>query len=361
MIRHSALACSIVLLAACGDDAPPAKDPSTTASATAPTPVVTTPPPVETVAKPAEPTPEEKKKAEAAKALEKDKAEWNKTLEANKARWTPEMHKDAKTLADKSFPDATSALKAAIAGKQRAPENAARDKYRHPLETLQFFGVKPESKVLDIGPGEGWYTEIIAPITAKKGLYAATGGDPNGPADQRGTFYAQKFQGFLSTSPEAYGAVKNVIINDSKAPKIDGTYDVIMIMRGVHGMKNNGTFDAWLSQIKEHLAPNGVLGIEEHRANPGANVDETSKQGYIPEKWLVETVEAAGFKLAGKSEVNANPKDTKDYPKGVWQLPPTLEGGETDKAKYQAIGESDRMTVKFTKKPDAAPATPAKK
>ena len=359
MIRPSVV-CLFVLgsLVACGDDTPPAKDPTTATAATTQAPPVVTAEPVQ---KPAEPTAEEKKKAEAAKALEKDRAEWNKTLDAEKSRWTPEMHTAAKALVDKSFPNGKAAVVAAVSSKHRAPANAARDKARHPVETLEFFGIKPESKVLDIGPGEGWYTEIIAPITSKKGLYAATGGDPNGPADVRGTFYAQKFQGFLSTSPEAYGSVKNVVV-DGKAPKLDGTYDIIMIMRGLHGMKNNGTLDAWLGQVKEHLAPNGVLAIEEHRAAPGANVEETSKNGYIPEKWAVETIEAAGFKLAGKSEINANPKDTKDYPKGVWTLPPTLELGDTDKAKYTAIGESDRMTLKFTKKAaDAKPATPPAK
>jgi predicted methyltransferase len=114
-------------------------------------------------------------------------------------------------------------------------------------------------------------------------------------------------------------------------------------------MHNAGKLDDWLKTIHAALKPNGVLGIEEHRAKPDANPDEASKKGYLPEKWVIERIEANGFKLAGKSEINANPKDTKDYPEGVWTLPPTYRLGETDKAKYAAIGESDRMTLKFTK------------
>ena len=151
---------------------------------------------------------------------------------------------------------------------------------------------------------------------------------------------------------------------DGKAPKLglENKLDMVLIMRGVHGMKNNGTFGAWLSEIHAALKNGGVLGIEEHRSLPDANVDEVAKKGYVPEKWVVATIEAAGFKLAGKSEVNANAKDTKDYVEGVWTLPPTLRLGDKDKDKYLAIGESDRMTLKFVKvaKKDAPKAEPKK-
>jgi predicted methyltransferase len=204
--------------------------------------------------------------------------------------------------------------------------------------------------VLDIGPGEGWYAELLAPALAKKGKYLATSGDPNGPLDQRGTFYAQRFKAFLDKAPEVYGKVQTVVI-DSKAPKfaLDGTVDMVLVMREVHGMVNGGTLTTWLGEILRALKPGGVLGIEEHRAPADANPTESAKKGYVPEKWLIDQIESAGFKLATKSEINANPKDTKDYDKGVWTLPPTLTLKDKDRDKYLAIGESDRMTLKFVK------------
>ena len=220
--------------------------------------------------------------------------------------------------------------------------------------------------VLEVGPGEGWYTELLAPTLAAKGKLLDTNNDPKGPDDQRSTFYGQRFQAFLDKSPEAFGKVQTVVI-DSNAPKLglDGTVDAVILAREVHGMVNSGTLDAWLGEIHKALKAGGTLGIEEHRAKADADPKESAKMGYVPEKWLVDQVEAAGFKLAGKSEINANTKDTKDYPDGVWDLPPTLRAGDKDREKYMAIGESDRMTLKFTKsaekKADKAAAAPAKK
>jgi predicted methyltransferase len=341
-------------VAACGDSAPP---PAMAPPSTPPPPetAVTPPPPPPA---PAEPTAEEKKKAEEKKALDDDRAKWDATHKKELERWTPEMHAQAKTLADKAFPSGKEALKAIVAGKHRQPDNASRDKYRHPIETLDFFGFKPEMTVIDIGPGEGWYTEILAPALAKKGHYLATGGDPNGPPDSRGTFYAQRFKGFLESAPEIYGRTEMITI-DGKDPKLpqDGTVDMVLIMRGVHGMVNGGTWDTWLKQINKALKPGGVLGIEEHRAKADADVKESAKKGYVPEKFVIDTAKAAGFELGGKSEINANAKDTKDYADGVWTLPPTLKNGDKDKDKYVGIGESDRMTLKLVKA--KAPAAPA--
>jgi predicted methyltransferase len=307
-------------------------------------PADTTPPP------PPEPTPEEKKKAEAAKKLDEDRAKWSGEHKAEVARWTPEMHAAAKTLATKAYPNLRVAVKAALSGPQRKPGDAERDGARHPLETLEFFGIRPNMTVLEVGPGEGWYTEILAPVLAAKGKLIDTNNDPNGPADSRGTFYGQRFQAFLGDAPEVYGKVQTVVV-DGKAPKLDmnGTVDAALLMREVHGMVNSGTLGPWLATIHDALRPGGVLGIEEHRAAPDADPIASSKKGYVPEKWLIDQVQAAGFKLAGKSEINANPKDTKDYPEGVWTLPPSLELGDKDRAKYMAIGESDRMTLKFVK------------
>lgn len=348
MKRHFLTAIALAPLAVACGSAPP---PEPVEPAPAPAPVVTeapAPPPAP------EPTEEEKKKAAALKQLEGERATWQAGLEKERARWTPELRAEATALASKDYPTGKAAITAAMAGKHRKPGNAERDKYRHPLETLELFGFKPNMTVLDIGPGDGWYTELLAPALAKKGKYLATNGDPNGPLEVRSTFYAQRFKGFVDTSSEAYGKVETLLV-DSKAPKLDldGKLDLAMIMRGVHGMVGAGTFGAWLGEIHKALKPSGVLGIEEHRAAEGADPVASAKQGYVPEKWLIEQVEAAGFKLKKKSEINANPKDTKDYPDGVWDLPPTLRRGDTDKDKYLAIGESDRMTLVFVKAPEA--------
>ncbi len=329
-----ALACSI----GCGSKAPETE-------VNAPEPVVQPPPP------PPEPTPEEKKRAEDLKKLEEDRAKLKADHEADVARWTPELHAEAKAVADKTYTSGKAAIKAALAGKYREAGNVARDPQRHPLETLEFFGFKPTYTVLEYGPGEGWYTEVLAPALAAKGKLLITNTDPNGPADQRPTYYGERTKLFLETSPELYGKVEPVIV-DPKAPdlKLEGTVDLVLLMRGLHGMVNGGTLDTWLAEFHAALKPKGVLGVEQHRAKPDAVAEESSKQGYLPEKWVIEKIEAAGFKLAGKSEINKNPKDTKDHPKGVWTLPPSFALGDTDHEKYAAIGESDRMTLKFTKK-----------
>lgn len=336
--------------------APPPPPPAPTPVAVAPPPADTTPPP------PPEPTAEEKKKAQQLAELQADRTEWDAKNKAELARWTPEMHAAAKALADKSFPSAKAAIQAAEKGTHRVPGDADRDKYRHPDATMEFFGLKPTMTVVDVGPGEGWYTELLAPTLAKKGKYIATSGDPNGPPESRGAFYAQRYQGFLARSPELYGKVQTVVV-DGKAPKLnlDGQVDMVLLMREVHGMVNNDTLGAWLAEIHNALKPNGIVGVEEHRAKPDADPKASSKDGYVPEKWLIQQFEAAGFKLAGKSEINANPKDTKDYPKGVWTLPPTFELKEQDHDKYAAIGESDRMTLKFVKAPAKAEPATAKK
>jgi predicted methyltransferase len=144
--------------------------------------------------------------------------------------------------------------------------------------------------------------------------------------------------------------VQTVVI-DNKAPALglENTADLILMIREVHGMYNSKILSTWLAEAHKALKPGGVLGIEEHRAKPDTNPDETAKKGYVAEKWVIDQVQAAGFKLAGKSEINANPKDTKDYPEGVWSLPPTYREKDVNHDKYKAIGESDRMTLKFVK------------
>jgi len=359
----ASLVLSSSVLLACGGAEPPTPAPPP------PPPVVAPPAPVASAAStdtapaaaPAM-TPDEAKKAKAKKELDEDRAKWQEASNAELARWTPDLRGQATKLAGATYPSLQAAMKAILPSPVRVPGDAARDKYRHPAETLAFFGIKPSMTVLEIGPGEGWYSELLAPMLASKGKLIDTSGDPHGPADSRGTFYAQRWAAFLSKSPELFGKVQTVVI-DGKAPNLSavpaGSLDAVLVMREVHGMVNGNTFNTWLSECRRALKPNGILGIEEHRAKDGADPVESSKKGYVPQQYVIDTVQAAGFKLAGQSEINANPKDTKDYPEGVWALPPTYERGDKDKDALTAIGESDRMTLKFTKAPDGW--TPPKK
>jgi predicted methyltransferase len=269
--------------------------------------------------------------------------------------------------ADASIAGGSAAIAAAMRGSHRSPSAADRDQYRRPVETLAFFGFTPTMTVLDVGPGAGYYAELLAPVLAKDGLYVATNREPPStaaaPSAHHWTAYeGVRFDALLRAAPELYGKVQ-VIRVDYEAPKLnlDGKVDMVLMMREVHMMKNWGTLDTWLREIHRALKPNGILGVEDHRAAPGANPEETVTKGYLPEAWVIEKIEAAGFALAGRSEINANPRDTKDYPNGVWSLPPSFQAGPDytpadarDRAKYGPIGESDRMTLKFVRVADAA-------
>ncbi len=340
----------MVVASACASSAPPkAQDPRpepvTTVSVEATTPIH-------------EPTPEERAKAEQLAKLQQERAAMEAAHKAELARWTPEMRTEVQALANKKNKYGKAAIRAAVANPHRRPANVGRDSQRHPAETLNFLGLAPTMTVLEYGPGEGWYTEILAPVVAAQGKLITTNTDPNGPADARSTFYGQRFKLFLETSPELYGKVETVMI-DGKAPKLalDGTVDMVVLFRSLQGMVGAGQLETWLAEFHRALKPGGVLGVEQHRAAKGADAIASAKMGYLPEQWVVEQIEAAGFKLVGKSQINANPKDTKDYPDGVWTLPPSFRLGDTDREKYAAIGESDRMTLKFVKvAKKAAPA-----
>jgi len=297
-------------------------------------------------------TPEQQKKADEQAKLEQDFAKLEVDHRAELARMTPEVKQSAAALSAKAYANLQAAITAALKGSHRSASDAQRDAQRHPLETLELFGIKPTQSVLEYGPGEGWYTELLAPALAKSGKLYVTMTDPNGPRSERPTLYGLRTKYFLERLPEAYGKVEPVLF-DPKAPKLapalDGKLDAVVLIRGMHGMYNSKLLGPWLAEFHRALKPNGVLGVEQHRAAAGKTADETSKQGYLPEAFVIQTVEAAGFKLAAKSEINANAKDTKDYPEGVWSLPPTLREGDKQRDKYLAIGESDRMTLKFVK------------
>lgn len=231
-----------------------------------------------------------------------------------------------------------------LAAAHRSDANRARDKFRNPKETLAFFGVKPDSTVIEVWPGAGWYTEVLAPYLRDKGNYIAAF-----PAQS--TRGLKNFQDKLATAPAVYDKVKIVPFGVPAALDIKptGGADVVLTFRNVHNWLKDGWTDAFMKSYFDALKPGGVLGVVEHRAKAGTTMEESMKSGYVTEAFVIERALAAGFKLDVKSEINANARDTKDYKKGVWTLPPVLTEGEVDRAKYLAIGESDRMTLRFVK------------
>ncbi len=239
-------------------------------------------------------------------------------------------------------------LKAVVNGDQRSAANKARDKYRHPVETLAFFGIRPNMTVVELWPFGGWYTEIIAPYVKDKGVYYAAAMDPTS-TDREDTEYNAELKKLLDARPDLYGKVKWSVLAKGKynlAP--DGSADLVVTFRNIHNWVWSGDEKEVFAAAFRALKPGGVLGVEEHRAN-----DPKAKPGrgqaYVGEDYAIALIESVGFKLAGKSNINNNPKDTKDYPKGVWTLPPSFAMGDTDRAKYAAIGESDRFTLRFVK------------
>jgi predicted methyltransferase len=322
-----------------------AKDKPAEVEATPPQPVTQAPPDAAVENK--EEKEREERKRRVAEAMDKAK----KAAEEEKARWTDEMHAQAAKLVEANYKDVKAALKAILASPHRKPGNPERDAQRHPVETLTFFGIKPDMTVLEVGAGGGWYTEILAPLLAKKGKLIATGGDPNGPDDQMSTAYGTRLKLFIEQAPELYGKVQVSYVSPPEKLELapEGTVDLALVIREMHNWQRREYLDAYLAAIYKALKPGGILGVVAHRAKPDADPKQSAETGYLPEAWLIATIEKAGFKLIEKSEINANPKDTKDYEEGVWTLPPNFALGDKDREKYQAIGESDRMTLKFAK------------
>lgn len=235
-----------------------------------------------------------------------------------------------------------------LGGDWRVPQNAARDQYRHPEQTLKFFGLRPDQTVIEITPGNGWYSELLAPLLKDKGHYVAAIVDPaiSDYAKKSADSLKQKY----AADPAHYGKVE-VVAYAPQAPVFGtpGSADTVLTFRNVHNWVDAGNEAATFKAFYEVLKPGGTLGVVDHRAKPGTTAKDNEKNGYLPTDYVVKLAQQAGFTLAGESEINANPKDTKDYPDGVWTLPPALVKGEQDKAKYLAIGESDRMTLRFIK------------
>lgn len=249
-------------------------------------------------------------------------------------------------------PAITAAVQAAVDGKGRTPENVKRDVYRHPAQTLSFFGVEPGKTVVEITPGGGWYSEILAPLLRDKGTYVAAVVDPMAVAEGKGRDYQQRGKDGLekkfAAAPALYDKAK-VVGYDPNAPKFgaDNSADVVLTFRNVHNWRSANQAEGMFKGFYSVLKPGGVLGVVEHRAK--ADVPADDKSGYVGQAQVIAMAEAAGFKLAGSSEINANPRDTKDHPNGVWTLPPVNNHDAADDAKYKAIGESDRMTLRFVK------------
>lgn len=246
-------------------------------------------------------------------------------------------------------------LQQVLAGSHREPANAARDGFRHPAETLAFFGLKPNQTVVEIWPGGGgWYSEILAPYLKANGKFYAAHFDPSSTSE----YYKKNlaaYQAKLAAKPEIYDKVELTVFNPptqlAVAPA--GSADLVLTFRNVHNWWMRGGGDANVQAAFKAmftaLKPGGVLGVVEHRL-PAARPDsDQEKSGYMHEAYVIKMAESVGFKLAAKSEINANNKDNADHENGVWALPPTLTNGDKDREKYLAIGESDRMTLKFVK------------
>ena len=248
---------------------------------------------------------------------------------------------------------ADTALHAAVTGAQRTPANVARDGARHPEATLAFFGIQPTQTVVELIPGGGWWTEILAPYLRDGGKLIEAGNDPEADSEavRRG---AARFKAKLDANPAVYDKVQ-IGAFDAETGKFSigapGTVDLIVTFRNIHNWvplgeaKTRAAFKAMFVALK----PGGVLGVEEHRLPESRPLDPKADSGYLKESTVIAMAQSVGFKLVGRSEANANPRDNADHPNGVWALPPTYANKDVDRAKYEAIGESDRMTLKFVK------------
>jgi predicted methyltransferase len=240
-------------------------------------------------------------------------------------------------------------LQDVVNGDQRTPEQKARDKYRHPVETLSFFGIQPNMTVVELWPFGGWYTSILAPYVKGSGRFYAAAMDPESksPGDMK---YNADLKKLLDGRPDLYSEVQWSVLAPGKfqiAP--DASADLVVTFRNIHNWAWQGMEKDVFAAAFRALKPGGILGVEEHRNNDPSYEPKQRGQAYVGEDYAVKLIESVGFKFAGKSDINRNPKDTKDYPKGVWTLPPNYAEGDKDREKYAAIGESDRFTLKFVK------------
>ncbi|MGH8460326.1 MAG: class I SAM-dependent methyltransferase [Stenotrophobium sp.] len=253
---------------------------------------------------------------------------------------------------------ATPSLQQAIASPTRTAAFVARDRYRHPQKTLDFFGVTPGMNVVEIWPAPGWYSEILAPYLRAHGHYTAAGFVVSGDTALQ---WQQKmmaaYHAKLVAAPQLYDRVTVTeagLDHWQFAPRASA--DCVLTFRNVHNWIGGDYAPQMFTAMFDALKPGGELGVVEHRASPGTTLQQMKDTGYVTEAYVIQLAQQAGFKLQAQSEINANPLDTHDHPKGVWTLPPTLRLGDQDRDKYLAIGESDRMTLRFVKPLQIAPS-----
>ncbi len=248
------------------------------------------------------------------------------------------------------------ALERALTGSHRVPAQRERDVYRHPLQTLEFFGLREDMAVLEVWPGAGgWWTEILAPVLRDHGHYYAAQWDP----DSQSKFVQDalaEFRAKLAAHPELYDHVQITALQapTKLSPVAPESLDMVLTFRNLHNWLARDQALDMLHAMYAALKPGGILGLKDHRADPALAVDPKATSGYVNEQFAIELAQQAGFELLARSEINANPQDTRDWEQGVWTLPPVLRLGDKDRAKYLAIGESDRFTLRFMK-PRIAP------
>ena len=267
-------------------------------------------------------------------------------------------HKD--DAVETSVSEPANAIDQILAGDHRSDEERARDQFRNPRETLEFFGVKPDMSVVEIWPGGGWYTQVIAPyLKSGGGKYYAAGFSRTGASD-RVIAALDRFQETFVDHPEIYGDIEMTVLGSGGEIAPPGSADAVLTFRNVHNWQSRGTAEEYFIEFYKALKPGGILGVVEHRAD-GADLPEDGSSGYVHTDVVKALAAAAGFEFDRSSEINANAGDTKDHPFGVWTLPPVRRSSEVrgvddpdfDRSKFDAIGESDRMTLMF-RKPVAA-------
>ncbi len=247
---------------------------------------------------------------------------------------------------------AADALEDAVHSPQRTPAFQERDQYRNPLETLRFFGAQPDMTVAEIWASPGWYAEILAPYLMASGKYYAVGFSLSAKrTPQWRRTMAKALIAKFAADPDNYSAVEvtSLSVPEDTVIAPPGTVDIVLTFRNVHNWMKGDYAPGVFAAMYRALRPGGILGVVEHRAKPGSTVEMMKLSGYVTEAQVIEFARAAGFELDARAEINANPKDTTDHPRGVWTLPPSLRMQDVDREKYLAIGESDRMTLKFRK------------
>lgn len=253
-------------------------------------------------------------------------------------------------------------IDAALNGAHRSPNNAARDAHRHPKETLKFFGLRPDMTVVEIWPSGGWYTEILAPVLRGSGKYYAAAYDVDAPDQPAYRARIQKtFEEKLAADPDVYDEVivTRLALPGSRKVAPAASADLVLTFRNTHTFLRADEAGEMFAIFYEALKPGGTLGVVQHRAGAGTSLEDMKRSGYVTEDLVIRLAADAGFVLSGRSEINANPMDSRDHPEGVWTLPPALRLGDQDREKYLAIGESDRMTLRFIKPaPGLEPTTP---